>query len=242
MRAWNAGGGVGDHVRDAGEQQSGGHTASSQPARHERREVETRVCVCGGCVSRGHAVRNTEYAGRTHQNGADTPRGHTRARTDARAQPPRPCQSSFSSVVSVLEACPSRQTGHPCLRSYRQRRQTLWRSQSCGYNGVVVVGDHRLYVQYGANVTAKDLMPVVDVEMVLYVNPKWRKRALEPSREYACCGKIRLRPSCVLGAPGALAAISASSSGSAWRAARATRGWPARRRGSARSARRGVRE
>jgi hypothetical protein len=71
-----------------------------------------------------------------------------------------------------------------------------------GYNAFVVVNDGEVdrvfYIQYGAKLTAKDCMPVVDATVALYVfnqAHKSKKIKLSPCIDYSCCGKMYLMES-----------------------------------------------
>ena len=66
-----------------------------------------------------------------------------------------------------------------------------------GYNAFIVLSDRAFYLQYPANITAKDVMPVADMDLMLYAftDKKKKKLKMESFTDFSCCGKVYLQKS-----------------------------------------------
>ncbi len=89
---------------------------------------------------------------------------------------------------------PSKMSGPKIVCSTNEQCADVLRK---GYNAFIVLSDRAFYLQYSANITTKDLMPVVDMQVVLYAfsDKKKKKLKMEPFTDFSCCGKLYLEKS-----------------------------------------------
>jgi hypothetical protein len=98
------------------------------------------------------------------------------------------------SVYSNQYREPSKMSGSKTLRSVEEQCADVLRK---GYNAFIVLSDRAFYLQYSANITAKDVMPVADMDLMLYAftDKKKKKLKMKALSDFSCCGQLYLEQS-----------------------------------------------
>ena len=98
------------------------------------------------------------------------------------------------SVFSNQYREPSKMSGPKTIRGVQEQCADALRK---GFNAFIVLSDRVFYLQYSANLTTKDVMPVADMQVQLYAFSDKKKKKLKMERltDFSCCGQLYLEKS-----------------------------------------------